>query len=56
MELVRAKPKKLRKGKSESGELAWNMIGEVVWMAEGRDKFMLGRALPRRRKTYRNLE
>ena len=55
-ELVRAKPKKLQKGKNESGELAWNMIGEVVWMAEGRDKFMLGRALPRRRKTYRNLE
>ena len=53
---MRAKPKKLQKNKNESAELAWNMVGEVVRMAEGRDQLMLGRAPPRQRKTYRDLE
>ncbi|KAF9785703.1 hypothetical protein BJ322DRAFT_1005172 [Thelephora terrestris] len=55
-EPVRINLKNAQKSKGESGELAWNMVGEVVRMAEGRDQLMLGRAPPRRRKTYRNLD
>jgi hypothetical protein len=55
-EPVRVNSKKVQKNQGESGELAWNMVGEVVRMAEGRDQLTLGRAPPRRRRTYRNLE
>lgn len=54
-EQVHAKPKKVRINKIESGESAWNMVGEVVRMAEGRDQLVLGRVPPRRRQTYRDL-
>ena len=53
---VHSKPKKSKTDKNESGELAWNMVGEVVRMAEGRDQLMLGRIPPRQHKTYRNLK
>jgi len=47
---------KPKKNQTESSELAWNMVGEVVRMAEGRDQLMLGRVPPRQHKTYRNLK
>ena len=50
------KPKKRQTGRHESGELAWNIVGEIVRMAEGDDKLMLGRVPPRQRKTCRNLK
>lgn len=53
---VHANTKKRRTDRNESGELAWNMVGEVVRMAEGRDQLMLGRVPPRQHKTYRNLK
>lgn len=49
-------PKKRKGNQRESGEMAWNMVGEVVRMAEGRDQLVLYRALHRQRKTYRDLE
>ena len=49
-------PKRRHSDRYESGELAWNMVGEVVRMAEGRDQVMLGRVPLRQRKTYRNLK
>ena len=50
------KPKKRQTDKYESGELAWNIVGEVVRMTEGRDQLMLGRVPPRQHKTYRDLK
>jgi len=55
-EPVHPKPKKRQTGRYESGELAWNIIGETVRMAEGHGKLMLGRVPPRQRKTCRNLK
>ena len=52
---MHSKPKK-HQARNESSELAWNMLGEVVRMAEGRDQLMLGRIPPRQHKTYRNLK
>jgi len=51
-----AKPKKRQTDRSGPGELAWNMVGEVVRMAEGRDQLILGRVPPRQHKTYHNLK
>jgi len=48
--------KKRPSDQNESGELAWNMVGEVVRMAEGRDQLTLCHAPRRQRTTYRNLE
>jgi hypothetical protein len=48
--------KKRQSEKNESGELAWNMVGEVVRMAEGRDQIMLYHGPQRQRKTYRHLK
>jgi len=53
---VHVKPKAGQTGKNESGELAWNMVGEVIRMAEGRDQLMLGRVPPRQHKTYRGIK
>lgn len=53
---VYIKPNKRQNERNESGELAWNMVGEVVRMAEGRDRLMLCHAPQRQRKTYRNLK
>lgn len=50
------KPKKRRVDQNEAGELAWNMVGEVVRMAEGRDQLMLCHNPQHQRKTYRNLK
>ena len=50
------RPKKHQSDQNESGEFAWNMVGEVVRMAEGRDQLILGHAPQRQRKTYRNLK
>jgi hypothetical protein len=52
---MRPKPNKRQTDRNEPGELAWNMVGEVVRMAEGRDQLTLGRVPPRQHKTYRNL-
>jgi hypothetical protein len=54
-EPMQPKLRKRQTDRNESGELAWNMVGEVVRMAEGRDQLMLGRVPPRQHKTYRNL-
>jgi len=53
---LRANPNKRQTERNGPGELAWNMVGEVFRMAEGRDQLMLGRVPPRQHKTYRNLE
>lgn len=54
---MRLKPKKTQTDdKNESGELAWNMVEEVVRMAEGRDQLMLGRVPLPQHKTYRDLK
>ena len=45
-----------RRLEGKPGELAWNMVGEVVRMAEGRDQLMLGRTPPPQYKTYRNVQ
>lgn len=55
-EPVHPKPNRRHADRYESGELAWNIVGEVVRMAEGRDQLMLGRVPPRQHKTYRNLK
>ena len=55
-EPMQLNPKRRHSDRYESGELAWNMVGEVVRMAEGRDQVMLGRVPLRQRKTYRNLK
>ncbi|KAF9646197.1 hypothetical protein BDM02DRAFT_3100298 [Thelephora ganbajun] len=55
-EPVHARPKKHQADRHESGGLAWNMVGEVVRMAEGRDQLMLGRVPPRQHRTYRYLK
>jgi len=55
-EPMQLQPKKRQTDRKESGELAWNMVGEVVRMAEGRDQLMLGRVPLRERKTYRYLK
>ena len=52
-EPVRAKPKTLQKNKPE---LAWDLVREVIRMAEGRDQFTPGCAPPRKPKTRHNLE
>ena len=52
---MQPKPNKRQTDRNEPGELAWNMVGEVVRMAEGRDQLTLGRVPPRQHKTYRNL-
>ena len=51
---ARVNQKKLE-DRNKSGELAWNMVGEVVRLAEGRDQVTLGR-IHRQHKTYRHLE
>ena len=48
--------RKERKGQIESGELAWNMVEEVVRMAEGRDQLILFHSPQYQRKTYRTLK
>ena len=53
---MQLKSKKGQTDRDESNESAWNMVGEVVRMAEGRDQLMLGRVPPRQPKTYRDLE
>jgi len=54
-ESMQLKPNKRQADRNEPGELAWNMVGEVIRMAEGRDRLMLGRVPLRQHKTYRNL-
>ena len=51
-ELIQLKPNKRQ---TEPGELAWNIVGEVIHMAEGRGQLFLGRVPLRQPKTYRNL-
>lgn len=55
-EPVHPVPKKRQAERYESAELAWNIVGEAVRMAEGRDQVMLGRAPPRQRKSYRDVK
>ena len=53
---MHARTKKSRDRKNELGESAWNMVREVVRMAEGRDRLVLGLPTPPQRKTYRDHE
>ena len=55
-EPIQLKLNKRQTDRSGPGESAWNMVGEVVRMAEGRDQLMLGRVPPRQHKTYRDLK
>lgn len=55
-EPVHTQPQQRQNDYNEAGELAWNLVGEVVRMAEGRDHLILRHGPQRRRKTYRDLE
>ena len=46
----------LQKNKHESADLAWDLAGEVVQIAQCRNQPTVGCVIPRKRKTYRNLE
>ena len=50
------KPKKRGADRYEPGELTWNIFGEVVRMAEGRDPLMLDRVPERQHNANRSLK
>ena len=53
---IQLKPNKCQADRNEPGESAWDMVGEVIRMAEGRDRLVLHRAPLPQNKTYRNLK
>lgn len=55
-ESIQLKSNKRQTDRNEPGELAWNMVGEVIRMAEGRNRLMLGRVPSRQHKNYRNVK